>query len=343
MTSSLNCEHVNLNPETYLYESGLEYTQVFTKAGLAVIDALGTGREATAADLATDTEYSQAHLYDVLDELVDAGLLAERRGPNNQRRIRLADHPVVEAYRTLQSELGHVEWVDLLSPATLRVCWYLDEPRRMTEVAERLDVTRQSVHKALSPLKRRAMLSPSGPEYALSEDLAPLVDFARAVVRHEHRSRVRILAPSATVEWCDPKRALVRVQTAEDTETLEAAPDWQLTGLARFAEYGLQFFLAGEPAFWYAPDAELTPADVVCHTLVLDHGSRRVSYAMLLIEKLDIDQETLTETAQWYDLEPTATAMYRPLQGEFDGSDDSSVVLPSEAELRALKEQYGVS
>jgi len=316
---------------------------MLTKAGLAVIDALSTGREATAAALATDTEYSQVHLYDVLDELLEAGLLAERRGPNNQRRVHLADHPVVEAYRTLQSDLGHVEWIDLLSPATLRVCWYLDEPRRVSEIAERLDITRQGVHKVLSPLKHRAMLSPSGPEYALSEDLAPLLAFARAVVRHEHRSRVRKIAPSATVEWCDPKRALVRVQTAEDTEALEAAPDWQLTGLARFGEYGLQFFLAGEPAFWYAPDAELTPAEVVCHTLVLDSGSRRVSYAILLIEKLDIDQETLLETAQWYDLESVVAAMYRPLRGEFDASEESPVILPSESEFTALKEQYGVS
>jgi hypothetical protein len=186
------------------------------------------------------------------------------------------------------------------------------------------------------------MLSPSGPKYALSEDLSPLLTFARSVVQHEHRSRVRGLAPSATVEWCDPKRALVRVQTAEDTDALEAATDWQLTGLARFAEYGLQFFLAGEPAFWYAPDEELTPVHVVCHTLVLESGSRRVSYAMLLIENLDIDQKTLTETAQWYGLESTVTAMYRPLHKEFDVSEDLPVVLPSEAEFMALKDQYGV-
>ncbi|WP_458190548.1 MarR family transcriptional regulator [Haladaptatus sp. NG-WS-4] len=316
---------------------------MLTKAELAVIDALSTGREATAAELATDTEYSQAHLYDVLDELLEAGLVAERRGLNNQRQVHLADHPVVEAYRTLQSELSHVEWIDLLSPATLRVCWYLDEPCRVSEIAERLAITRQGVHKALSPLKHRAMLSSSGPEYALSEDLSPLLAFARAVVQHEHRSRARAVAPSATVEWCDPKRALVRVQTAADTQALEAVSDWQLTGLARFSEYGLQFFLAGEPAFWYAPDEELTPADVVCHTLVLDNGSRRVSYAMLLIEKLDIDRETLTETAQWYDLDTAVAAMCRPLQGEFDASEESPVILPSEAEFTALKEQYGVA
>jgi hypothetical protein len=186
------------------------------------------------------------------------------------------------------------------------------------------------------------MLSPSGPEYAVSEDLAPLLAFARAVVTHEHRSRAREIAPSATIEWCDPKRTLVRVQTAEDTDALLDAPDWQVTGLGRFEEYGLQFFLAGEPAFWYAPDEELTPGEVVCHTLALDSGSRRVSYAMLLIEALDINQETLTDTATWYDLETTVAAMYQALQEGVEDSDEIPVVLPSESEFMTLKEQYGV-
>lgn len=316
---------------------------MLTRAGLAVIDALRTGREATPAELAAETDYSKAHLYSVLDELVAEGLLVESRGLNNLRRVSVTDHQVVEAYRRLCSELGHVEWVDLLSPATLRVCWYLDDARRVSEIAERLAVTRQSVHKALTPLKRRAMLSPAGPEYALTSDLSALLAFAHAVVRHEHRSRVRAIAPSATVEWCDPVRALARVQTAEDTDALQRAPEWQLTGLARFEEYGLKFFLAGEPAFWYAPDEDLTPAEVVCHTLTLGSDSRRVSYSMLLIETLAIDQETLTETAMWYDLEGTVTALCRSLRGEFDGAADVPVALPSDAEFAALKEQYGVS
>jgi len=316
---------------------------MLTKASLALIDALSAGREVTPHELATETEYSQDHIYDVLDELLEDGLLTETRGSKNRRLVRVTNHPVVESYRNLRSKLGHVDWTEIISPATLRVCWYLDEPRRVTEVADRLDITRQGVHNALSPLKHRAMLSPYGPEYALVEDLSPLLTFAKEVVTHEHRSRARKLAPSATVEWCDPKRALVRVQMSEDTTALESAAEWRMTGLARFQEYGLQFFLAGEPTFWYAQGEDLTPSEVVCHTLVLDSGSRRVSYSMLLIEKLDIDQEALTETATWYDLETAVAAMYRPLHGEFEVADDLPVVLPSESEFTALKEQYGVS
>ena len=316
---------------------------MLTKTSLALLDTLSAGREATPDELATETEYSQDHIYTVLDELLEDGLLTEVRGSKNRRFVRVTDHPVVESYRNLRSKLGHVDWTEILSPATLRVCWFLDEPRRATEIADRLDITRQGVHNALSPLKNRAMLSPSGPEYALADDLLPLLTFTREVVTHTHRSRVREIAPSATVEWCDPKRALVRIQTSEDTAALESAAEWRVTGLARFQEYGLQFFLAGEPAFWYAPDEDLTPSEVVCHTLVLDSGSRRVSYSMLLIEKLNIEQEFLTEIATWYDLEKAVAAMYQCSYDEFKGSDDVSIFLPSESEFSALKEQYGVS
>jgi hypothetical protein len=57
-----------------------------------------------------------------------------------------------------------------------------------------------------------------------------------------------------------------------------------MTGLARFASFDLQFFLPGEPALWGGPDEPLTPAQVVCHRLVNDTGTRRVSFALPLIE-----------------------------------------------------------
>jgi len=315
---------------------------MISKAGLAVLDALSTGREATPAELATETGYSRAHLYEVLDEMLEEGILAEARSSHNQRRVRAAEHPVTEAYRTLGAEFSHVDWTEVLSPATLRVCWYLDRPRHVAEIADRLGITRQGVHSALAPLKYRGILSRSDLKYTLREELSPLLTFARTIVQHEHRSRVREIAPSATIVWCDPKRALVRVQTSADTEALQAASDWEMTGLARYAEYGLQFFLAGEPPFWYAPDEELIPAEIVCHTLRLDSGSRRVSYSMLLIETLDIDRETIADIAQWYDLKSTVEALYRPLQGDFDDTDELPVIVPSESEYMALKEQYGV-
>lgn len=316
---------------------------MLSNAGLEILDVLCSEREATATDLAAETEHSQTQIYRVLDNLLDAGLVAESRRQHNQRVVRTTDNPVVEAYRHLTAKLNHVDWPELLSPATIRVCWYLDEPRRITAIAARLGITRQAVHNSLAPLKNRAMLAPSGPDYALADDLQPLLAFSHEVVTHEHRTRVRTLAPSATIEWCDPNRALVQVQTADDTDTLQHASEWDMTGLARFHKYGLQFFLAGEPAFWYAPDDPLTPADVVCHTLVLEAGSRRVSYAMLLIEQEQISEDELIETAAWYGIESLIEQLYQFIQGDFGTTDDIGIGVPSAREYAALKEQYGVA
>jgi len=315
---------------------------VLTNAGISLIDALHRGREATINEIADETGFSTSQIYRTADELHTAGLIDESRGHHNQRLLRVTGHPVIEAYRNLLSKLGHVEWPNLLSPATIRICWFLDNPRRARTIADRLGITRQAVHNALDPLKNRAMLSPSGPEYALVPGLQPLHDFAEAVILHEHRTRVRRLAPSATVEWSDPERALVHAHTKDDTAALQAADEWEITGLARFAAFDLQFFLAGEPAFWYAPGENLTPAQVVCHSLVADTGSRQVSYALLLIEHADIHENDLRSTAPWYGLEPTASDMYAFLNGEVDQRQSRETVLPNPDEYDSLKSQYGV-
>ena len=316
---------------------------MLSNAALEILDVLCSEQEATVKNLAEETELSQKQVYRVIDDFLENGLVDESRHHRNQRIARLTDNPVVEAYHELNSKLGHVDWPDLLSPATVRVCWYLDEPRRITAIADRLGITRQAVHKALSPLKNRAMLAPGGPDYALADDLQPLCDFATEVVAHEHRIRVRKLAPSATVEWCDPKRALVVVQTREDTDALGDASEWNLTGLAAFRQYDLQFFLAGEPAFWYVPDNQLTLADIVCHTLVLEVDSRRVSYAMLLIEQEQIPEAELCETAVWYGIEPLIKQIYQFIEGDFDTTDEVGITIPTAQEYAELKDQYGVS
>ncbi len=316
---------------------------MLSNAGFEILDVLCSKREATAKELATETGHSRKQVYRVLDSLLDAGLVAESRRQHNQRVVRTTDNPVVEAYRYLTANLNHVDWPELLSPATIRVCWYLDEPRRIAAIADRLGITRQAVHNSLAPLKNRAMLAPSGPDYALVDNLQPLLAFSQEVVTHEHRTRVRPLAPSATIEWCDPNRALVQVQTPEDTDALQHASEWDMTGLARFHEYGLQFFLAGEPAFWYAPDDALTPADMVCHTLVLEADSRRVSYVMLLIEQEQISEDELIETAALYGIESLIEQLYLFIEGDFGTTDDVGIVVPSAREYAALKEQYEVA
>lgn len=313
---------------------------MLTTTELSVLDELSSGHTTTVENLAESLGRSREQLYRVLDDLCDAGLVSESRGVHNRRRVSATDHPVVESYRALVGRLGHIDWPDRLSPATLRVCWFLDEPRRVAEIADRLHISRQAADNALSPLKGRAMLSPDGPEYALTDNLQPLLPFVRAVVEHDHRNRVRAIAPSATVEWCDPIRAVVRVSESADSEALEAADEWEPTGLAAFHQFGLSFHLAGEPAFSSGSNG-VTAADAICHTLLLGTDTRRVGYAMLLLEQTEIPRATLLDTAEWYRLESSVDVLIRAARTEETTAPDK-IPLPSEREYESLKTQYGV-
>ena len=82
---------------------------------------------------------------------------------------------------------------------------------------------------------------------------------------------------------------------------------------------------------------------IVCHTLVLDSGSRRVSYSLLLIESEAINRQELTEVAAWYGLADTISEMYRYLAGEDEPPAAGGIHLPSRTEYEALKQQYGVA
>lgn len=319
----------------------ISFTTMISEAGFVLLDTLVTRRDATPGELAEETVYSQKYIYRILNTLLESGLIEESRGQHNQRQVRVSAVPLVEAYRQLISQCGHVQWTEALSPATLRVCWYLDTPRRATTIADRLRISRQAVHDALSPLKGRAMLSPSGPEYALSDDMEPLLAFARAFVTHEHRQRVREHAPSTIVEWCDPKRALVRIQRSEETDVLQEVENWQVTGLAGFRKFGLTFYLSGQPVFWYGPEEELSAAELICHTLLLERDPRRISYAMLLIEAASVEKEALLRAATWYELESLVTQMYTAIEGKFKQRE--MIRFPSETEYKALKTQYGIA
>jgi hypothetical protein len=93
-----------------------------TEASLAR-DVLSAGRKTPINELTVEPEYSQNHIYDVLDELVADGRVTEIRGSKNRRIVQITDHPVVESYRNLRSKLDRVDWPDILSPAILRVYW----------------------------------------------------------------------------------------------------------------------------------------------------------------------------------------------------------------------------
>jgi len=279
-------------------------------------------------------------VHEVVEELEQNGLVVTKRGNRNRRVVSATETAVFRAYRRLQSQHPHIDFPELLSRRTLHVCWFLDQPRKVSEIADRLPITRQRVYQLLAPLQERAMLTKDGPQYKIADDLTDLVEFARAFVDHEHVQRVREYAPSAVVLWSTPAEALVSVESKQEREQLVDMDSWEVSGLARYEEYGLTFFGANQPPVFYSElDTEITVEQLVCHTLVAKTDSRRTSYALLLLTTTAFGEEQLRTTATEYGL----TRLIEDMLSFLHGEPTSSEYIPTTRDFEALKQQYEVS
>ena len=308
---------------------------------VAVLHHVATGpTPTTIRDLITDTGYSKKQLYRAVDALTVTDDVNETRGVNNRKELHPGNGRLMTAYNRLLATVGHVDWGDLLTPTLLRVAWFLDTPTRIRTIANRLNVTPQAVYSSLDPLTGRAMLNPSGPEYALADTLTPVHAVADAATWHTHRVRVENLAPSAVIEWYDPVHCLVRPQSLDDTTGFDDADNWHETGLTAFTDYDLQFFTHHEPVFWYSEHGPPGPEEIACHAIRSDPGPRHVSYAMLLIDTLDLDHDAVKQHAVKYDLEPVVDAMLTALTQD-DWQPRGK--LPGPREYEQLKYQYEIA
>lgn len=306
---------------------------MISPTALGVVDYLVFHAEATVDELAAATGQPIDDVPETLDSLNDYSLVSTSRD-DDERLATLADHAVNHAYADFITKHSHVDWPDFLDPDIIRVCWFLDEPRRAEYIADRLGVADRRVHDAIQRLNDRAMLDPAGPEYALTDDLRSLHAFAAALFAHDHRQRLHDAAPTARLRWCDPVNALTRAVTPDDTDALLADDDWHLTGLAAYRDHGLKFYLAGEPAFWYGDP--LDGADLVAHTLALDDDARHAGYAMLLIAHLELDGDPLRDTARPLGRVDHIDALLDALDGNYDADHP----LPSPHEYDELRDQY---
>lgn len=310
-------------------------------SGLAIVHYLADRpAPVTIRELAAVTGYSEKQLHRTTRELEQTGEIEVRRGTKNRKEIQPGSGRLMSGYQRLLAKSGHIDWKDTLTPQLLRVVWYLDSPRRISTVADRLHVTSDAVYHALDPITGRAMLNPSGPEYALMENIKPLHAVADAAAWHTHRVRIQDLASSTVIEWYDPVHCLARPQTPDGTDAFATADDWHLTGLTAFTEYDLQFFTHEEPLFWYTQHGRPAPADLACHTIMTDPGPRNVSYAMLLIDELEVDHDTLRRHGDRYGISSIVDAVIDALVRDVWDRDPR---LPGSREYEQLKEQYGIA
>ena len=295
---------------------------------LATVD-----RGDSISELATKLDYSESYLSRAVADLVEKGLVyTERDG--RRKRVVPSDARAVELYRDLVRQHSHIEFSELLTGKALEVLYYLDQPRTVAGIADRSDNYRNTVNRVLKRFRNRGFVGTDDGHYEFNADFDRLHEFARELAHHLHRQRLEAVAPKGTILWENYDEFLAQAKTEID------ADGFHETGLARFAAFDLQFLLTDHRYYLYSETLdEVSPAELCCHTLLIDDGSRHCSYCLLLLSHVDVDEEDLRAQATKYGLEDKIDALlcYLETHGEVD--DDR---LPEWDEFQELAADYEV-
>ncbi|WP_018257210.1 helix-turn-helix transcriptional regulator [Halomicrobium katesii] len=295
---------------------------------LATVD-----RGDTISELATKLDHSESYLSRAVSDLVEKGLVyTERDG--RRKRVVPSDARAVELYRDLVRQHSHIEFPKLLTGKALEVLYYLEQPRTVAETADRSDNYRNTVNRVLKRFRDRGLVGTDDGRYDFNADFDRLHEFAQELAHHLHRHRLEAVASKGTILWENYDEFLAQAETEID------ADGFQETGLARFAAFDLQFLLTDHRYYRYSETLdEVSPAELCCHTLLIDDGSRHRSYSLLLLSHVDVDEEDLRAQAAKYGLEDEIDALLRYLEthGEVDDAR-----LPEWDEFQELAADYEV-
>jgi DNA-binding MarR family transcriptional regulator len=298
------------------------------------LDVLATvDRGDTISELATKLDHSESYLSRGVSDLTEKGLVyTERDG--RQKRVVPSDARAVEIYQDLVRQHSHIEFPELLTGKALEVLYYLNQPRTVGEIAELSNNYRNTVNRVLKRFRNRGLVGTAEGHYEFNADFDRLNEFARELVHHLHRHRLEAVAPKGTILWEDYDEFLAQAETEIDEEGFHE------TGLARFAAFDIQFLLTGHRYYVYSEELDVvSPAELCCHTLLIDDGSRHRSYCLLLLSHVEIDEEDIREQAVKYGLKDDVDALLQYLETQGDLDNDR---LPGWDEFQELAADYEV-
>lgn len=272
---------------------------MLSESELTVLSHLST-QAATSLiqrELADELDWDPGHTSRVVSGLAENGLVT-REQQNGRYRVALSNVEPVQRFADLTREFPHVDFPDLLAGSTIQLLYQLDSERTAAELTDRTGVSRATVYRRLKQLRNVGIVTKRNDRFALTEQFEELAAFARALVRHMHRQEASHHAAGVRLIWTDVDEYLFSCQ-GDVTEPL-----FHQTGPDALDEYGISL-LTREQQYYFRSEhrTELAPEDVVCHLLLIDDGARYRSYCLLLIAASEIDAETLTRTAERYDLE----------------------------------------
>jgi len=281
-----------------------------------------TDSELSVTSLADSLDWSLGHTSRVVSELKTWGCV--RTETQGRRKVVVpTDIEPVEELEALLTEYSHVDFPQLIAGSGLQILYYLDHSWTATEIVEHSNVSRATVYRRLDDLQQVGIVSKSTSQYELNDQFTPLSSIARGLYHHRHRREAKRHTGKISIHWethdeylftCDEK--------IEDNK-------FYLTGPARFEAFDVPLLRRDQRQYIRSDRlAEITPADLICHTLLVDGGPRYRTYCLLLIEKQAVEPSALQERAAHYqpeaalDLRAVVDELLEYLQTEGEATTD---------------------
>ena len=241
--------------------------------------------------------WSVGHTSRAVSELETRGCV-RTRDAGHQKLVTLTDIEPVEQLETLVSEYSHVDFPNLIAGSGLQLLYYLDRHRTATELAEVSDVSRATVYRRLDDLQAVGIIGKSTSHYQLNDPFSTLPSIARGLVHHKHRREAERYADGVSIVWETHNEYLFACKGDIDSD------EFHLTGPSLFAEFDIPLITRSRRHYFRRPRiTTVSPAELVCHTLLIDDDPRYRIYCLLLIKQEEIGRGTLKERAQHYDPE----------------------------------------
>ena len=305
---------------------------MYTEAELQALEALHG--ESTVSELAEELNRSRSYTSELVSQMESKGLVHTSRG-GKQKQINRSDARAIELFDSFVHQYTHIPFPELLGGTTLRILYHLESPATATHLAEQVNVHRSTVHRSLSPLENRGIIYKSDGTHTLNDKFEALSIVAREFAHVRHRHCVKDHAESFTILWESLDEFLVqtRAEIKEDA--------FHLTGPEQFQAYDLPLMTRQRRYYLYSESIdEVSPAELCCHMLVIDDGTRSQSYCLLLISETATDRDGLLEAAETYEVDERVSNLLEYLDTE---GESRSGRLPRWEQFRELADEYGVA
>ncbi len=305
---------------------------MYTEAELQVLATLNSG--SSISELADDLNRSVNYTSELVERVETKGLVNTHRS-GKTKRIHRSDAKAVELFDTFVQQYSHIPFPELLDGATLRVLYHLDSPRAATDLADLVDVHRSTIHRALSPLQKRGIVYKSDGRYVINDEFEGLVKVAQEFAHLRNRTRVEAHVDSFTILWESPGEFLVQTDDVIESDAFVT------TGPERFQAFGLPLLARQRRYYLYSPSKDdISAAELCCHMLVIDDGTRTRSYCLLLLKSEDVDRDEVLAFAETYGVSTVVSDLLSYLDTEGKERADQ---LPTWSEFTELADEYEVA